>query len=153
MVHEYTERFYVKAMQNGLKLAADQARNANELANWLHHVRQVWPEVAVENVRAEAAPKLEVGSSVQIAVDVRLGKLDPNQLAVEVYYGAIDANGQINQPQTKLLKPIEANGREVQTYVGNIPCDNSGQHGYSVRVLPHNALQTRSMEPGLIRWG
>ena len=38
-------------------------------------------------------------------------------------------------------------------FSGAIPCRSSGQHGYAVRVLPHNGDLANPFEPGLVTWG
>ena len=41
----------------------------------------------------------------------------------------------------------------VWVFQGTIPCRASGQHGYTVRVLPRHADLASPFEPGLICWG
>ena len=40
-------------------------------------------------------PKIEVGSELKISALVKLGKLSPDDVAVEIYYGSVDAWGNI----------------------------------------------------------
>jgi starch phosphorylase len=41
---------------------------------------------------------------------------------------------------------------EAWLYRGTIPCRSSGQHGYTVRVLPRHPDLANLFEPGLVCW-
>ena len=98
-------------------------------------------------------PKIEVGSELKISALVKLGKLSPDDVAVEIYYGTVDAWGNINNGAPSRMTYDKAGQQEGEHfYTGSIPCRASGQHGFAVRILPKNEDLVDPYEPGLILW-
>ena len=151
MVREYTEHFYVPALQHVERMLADDAAVARTVAAWQARVRMEWAAVSVSGVVTSPPAELPVRESVRVAVKVRLGKLTPDDVAVQLVVGLLDATGEI-VPDT----PIEMRATgpaDGSTYVyeaANVPCTTSGAHGFTVRVLPGHADMPAPFIPGLI---
>jgi starch phosphorylase len=153
MVAEYFDTLYGPAMNAADRFRRDGFADSRELAGFLHEMRRLWNDVRVENVRADEFEKIEVGRSLKITAEVKTCGFPADRFAVEIYHGPIDAAGQIIQPQIAAMTPAGAASSGAQSFIGEINCNRSGQHGYSIRVLPKHPKQTRRFEPGLIRWG
>jgi starch phosphorylase len=73
---------------------------------------------------------------------------------VEAYFGHINSQGGIDNPQRREMAPADgqdtANG--TLRYVARIPCDAAGRQGYSVRILPKHPDLTHSFLPGYVKW-
>jgi len=81
-----------------------------------------------------------------------LDSLTPEHVEVELYYGDVDRSMQIPRGKTVTMARSEAVGDNVYRFEGGIPCDTTGQQGFTVRVVPkHEDLATKH-ETGLIRW-
>ena len=73
---------------------------------------------------------------------------------MELYYGPLDANGNIIQPSGADDGQTERRtARADHRYVGAIVANCCGQQGFAIRVLPKYPNVELRMEPGLIRWG
>ncbi|HEX2517165.1 MAG TPA: alpha-glucan family phosphorylase [Chloroflexota bacterium] len=173
MLHEYTERFYLPAARRYTHLAAQNGSAARALAAWKGRLTASWGDVRVLDVQAPMADAT-VGMELPVRAHVHLGALRPEDVAVQLYDGPIDSQGNIvggkavemavvqpGQPggadgTGSTLAPGDgpeaAQGQGVYAYRGAIPCTSSGLHGYSVRVLPRHPDLPHTYQPGLITW-
>ncbi|GAB2601342.1 glycosyltransferase family 1 protein [Streptomyces capparidis] len=152
MVREYVERLYAPAARAHRQVAADGGAGARDLAAWKARVRQAWPRVAVDHVETtglEDAP--ELGSTLNLRVQVALGGLDPADVDVQVVAGRVDAADRIEDGSVTSLKPTARPDLEGHClYEGPLPLDRTGPFGYTVRILPAHPLLATSAECGLI---
>jgi starch phosphorylase len=148
MVREYTERFYLPAFERFGRLEANGAAASRALASWMGLVCKEWPQVKVEALEEGPAETTKVGDLVAVRARLRLGALSPEDVTVELYLGALDADGELIQPATF---PMHHIGDKVFEATG-VPCCRSGMQGYTVRVLPHNPDLAARFVPGLITW-
>ena len=153
MVAEYTERFYLPAGLSYEKLKADGFTAANHLAAWHEKIRRHWGELRIENVHVETEGDLKVGAQLAISADLELGPLQPGDVSVELYYGPLDSEGHLTEASAivEMERTQSADDGSV-TFMGNIPCDQSGRYGFAVRVLPKCEDLIHRYEPNLILW-
>ena len=154
MVQEYTERFYLAAATQFANISANNLEKAKTLAAWMSRVKENWASVKIE--LAEAGPQkkdLEVGQPFAVRARVALGALTPEDVAVELYLGRVNANEEIVEgysvPMSFARK--ESDGTHVYE-AANVQCEKSGKHGYTIRVIPRHACLTKPFIPGLIVW-
>ena len=154
MVREYVSSLYVPAAVASRNLAADEGFGpARELAAWKQRVVQAWPQVRIEHVEAEAAGQA-LGSALTVRVSVALGPLTPDDVMVEVVYGRPDDTDEIVSPSYATLAPEGPAGRRhaLLRYSGEVPLDQPGPFGYTVRVLPNHPLLDSRAELGLVTY-
>ncbi len=154
MVTEYVERFYLPAAEHVWELELDDLARARALAEWVERVRAEWPSLGFEEVRVESPPEFTVGAVMPIEARVRLGRLSPDDVWVEAYYGTLDDEGAID-PRGAGTVVLESQGevaRGVYRFVGTIPGRASGSNGYTVRLLPRNTELVTPYELHLVRW-
>ncbi len=153
MVEEYTQRFYMPCVENRLRLFANDAKDAVELARWRAHVSQHWPAVSVADIAAEDQEAQPMGSSFPVQATIELGDLGTGDILVEIYHGLLDRNGEVMNGETEIMTPEHEGVTGRVVYTGSIPCRRSGQRGFTVRVTPRNAaFPLNRFETGLIRW-
>jgi starch phosphorylase len=153
MVQDYTESFYLIAHEASQRLAADGAARAKALAAWKARVRQAWPEVRVESVENHAPSTLAVGQPIHARVRVHLGSLTPDDVAVELYHGSVNADEEMVNAVATVMQP--AGPMENGSWVFEakpVTCSDSGLHGFTVRVLPYHPDLPSALMPGLISW-
>ncbi len=158
MVKEYWEKFYSAADKMHAQLVADHAAPAKELAKWKDEVISEWGKVWVFDVKANSDAPMMAGGTLDVEAHVSLGPLDPNEVKVELYYGPLDAAGNIAAAERSTMVKTKTDERKapefpIHTYAGKISAQACGQQGFAVRVLPHHPTVELRMEPGLIRWG
>jgi starch phosphorylase len=152
MVREYVERLYQPAGASSRRMFDDSFAAARELAAWRGQVAEKWPAVAVLHVDSQlqsGSADAQVGDHLTLRAEVALGGLDPEDVQVEAVYGSVDHDDRLTKQRTAPLRVVEAiNG--TTRYEGDVPLDRSGSFGYTVRVLPKNALLVSSAELGLV---
>jgi starch phosphorylase len=153
MVAEYAERFYFLGARLWADFSAPGDRRAQHLAAWRARLATRWAQVQVARVEAAEEGEISVGRHLRIRAHVDLGELAPEDVAVEIYHGPVDAENQITvgRRTPMALLPPESNG--LSCFEGEIPCTSSGVHGFAVRVLPQSRELGPRFEPGLITWG
>ena len=180
MVREYVTALYVPAAVASRHLADGAGFGpARELAAWKRRVVQAWPQVRIEHVEAEAAGQA-LGSALTVRVSVALGELTPDDVMVEVVYGRPDDADEIVSPAYAALArgalctpaiprtPWARPPRREFTlpdppgpppvppplvrYSGEVPLDQPGPFGYTVRVLPNHPLLDSRAELGLVTY-
>jgi starch phosphorylase len=152
MVREYAEKYYVPAYVRGAHLAADGLERSVALAHAKEQYRKQWSRINIGAIHTSGNGHYRVGESVQVDAMMDLPEIDPRTVRVELYAGAVNAGGQIEDAQVAAM----AFSREVAPgrylFSGKIECRSSGRHGFSIRVVPGNADMASSFEPGLITW-
>jgi starch phosphorylase len=93
-----------------------------------------------------------VGESFEVVSDVRLGPLVPEDVAVEIYHGPLDAQHQVVQGRGVAMTLESSPGPGLHRYAGAIPCERSGMHGYTVRVRPSHPEANNMLCTGLMTW-
>jgi len=152
MVHEYIERFYHPCAQRWLNLTAADLAKARELASWKAHLRKHWPSMRIDDVEMDEVSEIKVGTQVTVRAQVHLGALTPKDVAVEIYQGPVDPQGNITDPEAIHMTCSESHGNGNYTFEGTLFCRASGLHGYSIRILPNHEEPGNPYEPGLILW-
>ena len=152
-VEDYTQRFYMPCLENSIRLTADNYAKAQDLAQWRQRVKQGWSQVEVICVDAAPLAAQPMGSTLPIRAHVKLGKIEPQEVLVEVYHGLVDSDGEIADGETATLFAGDVNADGSVIYEGGIPCRRAGKRGFTVRVLPRkDGYPLGRFETGLITW-
>jgi starch phosphorylase len=154
MVQEYTERLYLPTAQRYQQLKSEEMGPARALAEWKRRVREHWPEIEIQQVDAESLTDLRVGDEIHARAVVHLGELSPDDVTLQLTIGPVDTSGEIVEGKITALEYAgvgEAEGEHLFE-ANNVPCDQSGLYGYTVRVLPSHPDLVTPFLPGLITW-
>jgi starch phosphorylase len=152
MLQEYADRLYVPAAMRWKELSRDGFAGAKALSHWKRKMSRSWNAVQIEEVQANDAGDLPVGSQIDVRAKVRLGGVAPDDVAVELYHGRLDAHGQLAEGGSEPMGCEEKLEDGLFWFRGQIPCRSSGRHGYAVRVLPRHHNLAHRYDTGLILW-
>ncbi len=153
MVIEYTTKFYQPASACYQTMIADDFARARALAAWLNKLQQNWPQVWVEVVNLEYKGEIEVGEKFNAYARVSLGQLSPQDVRVELFLGAVSAEGEIIHPRIIPMQLFKMEKEGVYLFIASsVDCAESGLRGYTVRVLPDHPDLTTPFLPGIISW-
>jgi starch phosphorylase len=98
-------------------------------------------------------PQLRVGSELTVRALIRLGRMQPQDVCVELYHGPTDSWGHIRDGATVPMTHEQKTGEDGEHWFsGRMACQATGQHGVAVRVLPNHRDQVNPYEHGLILW-
>lgn len=152
MVRDYVEGSYMKAHGRFRDLDRDNALRTRALTQALDRIRREWQHVYIDNVADGPCNTVSVATPMKVRADVHLGMLTAHDVAVELYIGRVDMNGDIVEGQSV---PMSAEGEPhdgVYIYSTEISIERSGQHGFTVRVRPYHPDMPMPFLPGLITW-
>jgi starch phosphorylase len=94
-----------------------------------------------------------LGAEIIVSARIALNGLSPEDVAVQVLMGRVDAQGEIKNP---VVIPMQSSGKDgsgVDLFQAVVkPSTRTGLHGYSVRVLPQHLDLVSSFLPELILW-
>ncbi|MBI4026420.1 MAG: alpha-glucan family phosphorylase [Verrucomicrobia bacterium] len=154
MVREYTERFYAPAAHRGTRLQANNFAEATELGLWKRQIREAWPQAAVQEIVCDHPRHYEVlvGEKVPIRAKVFLGRIAPEHVLVEIYYGEAE-DGELRNPATIRLEMEKQEGEGAYWYAGHIEAIESGAYGFNIRLIPTHPNLTQKHELRLVTWG
>ena len=152
MVREYTESMYLPSLDRFGGLSADGFKRAKQFSSWKTQIKDNWSSMRIQEVTVENEDKLKVGDGLNVHAKIDLGQLGPDDVSVELYYGSLNARGEIENPRLVLMKTTGKAHGSTHEYVGTIALDTSGRLGHTVRILPKNADLDNPYKPGLILW-
>jgi len=151
MLQDYAEHYYMPAHRRAGELTGGGLTQARELAAYKHHLRDNWSQVRVVDVRADLDQPVGVSKPLPVEAIVQLGEMDPENVRVQMYHGQVSSEGVIEDGQAVDMDHMEktADGHRFRS---ELVLDNSGRHGFAVRVIPGSDMLATPMEPGLIVW-
>ncbi len=152
MVREYEERFYIPAIERGRKLMANQADEAARLRQQRERLMQRWKDVRIDSPKArEDVTSMQVGEFFQVSVEAHLGELTPDEVKVELYYGALNTLNAISSSRHKPMVVTQELGKGKYLYECRVDCTNTGRFGFTARAVP-NGDEFMGILPGFISW-
>ena len=152
MVLEYAQRYYLPAGLHHDKLNADDRVAALDLAAWKQRLQAGWPGVAVVTVDGDSRENVSVGEELQVQATLKLGSLTTDDVEVQLWYGGVNAHGEITKAATRKMRPGDVRTDGQMVYTGSIPCHESGRRGFAVRVIPAHPNLTSPLSLGLVHW-
>ncbi len=176
MVSEYAEQLYFPAHRHWQHLNQEGAKRGIALAHWKSHIRNHWDSVRIEEIETasearcsekgmdassearedspahSARTALGVLESIKVQAVVYAEALFPHELAAQIYYGVLDAAGEIHNGKSTPMRYQGELGGGAYLFEGTLGFQETGLHGYTLRVFPyHEDLQSLS-ELGLVTW-
>ncbi len=152
MVAEYFGKYYWPASNRCEHFTAGNLQAAKALAKWKERVRQNWHKIQIVEMQAVDGQEVKVGENYPVKAVVNLDGLKPDEVKVQVFYGPLDADGYIIPGQTQTMTVEEKLGNNAYRFTMELPCEITGQQGFSVRVTPFHPDMAFQHETGLITW-
>jgi len=152
MLEDYADHAYVPAANSLNALKADGYARARDLGGWVRRIMENWSQVQVLEVMSPESGSLTYGQEVEVRAKARLGNLMPSDVACDVYFGALDAEGEFAERAIATMQDTGGNDG-VYDFVGKITCAFNGQLGLSVRVVPYHPNLISRHALGLAAWG
>jgi starch phosphorylase len=152
MVKEYTEKFYLPAFRQSKIL---QNRNMAELKNlsvWHKRMQRLWHQVGIVSLSNNLDDSIGVGDELEVEAKVQLGDLKPEDVMVQLLVGGLDSDGEIKESLKYSMNSTDKSSDGAVNYNVKVSFGGSGNHGFTVRVLPNYRLLLNPYELGLICW-
>jgi starch phosphorylase len=150
MVSEYVEKLYAPAARSSARVLAEGFAGARRLAEWRGRVAEHWNGVKVAHVESSGIGDTpELGATINVRAEVNLGGLDPEAVSVQACYGTVDQDDVLHEVHTVPMRSL-GNGGDTYRYEADLPLEQAGPFGYTVRVLPTHEFLTDPVELGLV---
>jgi len=152
MLRDYAIHGYFPASDRYFAMTSEHYKPAKELAHWKRHLYERWHNIKIADVDISAPPELMVNQSVAVKTWIDLAGLSPDDVQVELYQGAINADGQIVNALSVVMDYQGTDEQNRSIYTGDVVYSASGLQGLSLRVLPKHSYLSSPYEPGLVLW-
>jgi len=152
MVREYATRAYFPASDRNFVMTANNYAPAKELAAWKQNLFQHWYDIKIVSVEVSATEQIKVNQKVSVKALINLAGLTPNDVQIELYQGAVNADGEILNGTTVVMQHQGEDQQKDSIYTADIIYSASGLQGLSLRVLPKHENLSSPHELGLVRW-
>ncbi len=165
MVAEYTRRFYNPAIARWRYLTGEAMSRAKALSAWKSSLKKDWQEIAINDVQIQVnndhdneqlnlrQPQLKVGAEISVNAFIKLGRINPSDISVELYHGTVDAWGEIRNGDVIRMDYKQPTGQDSEhLFSGKLSCREAGHCGVAVRIVPKNPDFVSAHEMGLILW-
>jgi starch phosphorylase len=150
MVRAYVEGLYTPSALSSRALNDDHVE-ARALADWKARMRSEWPSVHVDHVEPSGVSDVpQIGDTLGLRAFVSLGSIPPDDVDVQVVYGSIGHDDNLDERLTNSLQLAETYEAGRHRYEGTVPLEMAGLFGYTVRVLPRNEHLASPAELGLV---
>lgn len=147
MVKEYTEQYYINAHRNFIKFSENEYTVARDIAAWKQNIRLKWHDVSIKNIQFNRQEEIKVGTKVRAIAEVQLGNLSPDDVQVELYFGALNQAEEIVEGAALPMSLHEKKSSGVYEFIGQMLCLKSGRFGFTARVIPRHPDGVRKFDP------
>ena len=151
MVSEYNERFYIPATKRLKSLLENDAEEARNLAVQREWLSANWDSIRIEPPVRETDGPFRAGKTFRVNAIVDLGKLSPEEVEVQLFYGKLKAIDTLSESHTEEMTIKEDQGNGKHLYTCAITCNASGRYGFTARVTASGDDRIK-FTPGLITW-
>jgi starch phosphorylase len=157
MVRGYVEEAYLPAISRYAALATNNYAGAKELSHWRDRVEAAWDSVAVTQLEVQptgpaGSIELLVNEPVNARVTLHLNGLSPDNVAVEIYSGTVDNQGNFHQATGFPMGYDSLDDDGNPRFAASISSDHSGHFGLTVRVFPKHPLLPHKHALFKVRW-
>ena len=151
MVEEYTNRFYKPASQRFSSLIENDAAEAKALVSQRERLRRLWNGIRIKTPVREGNGSYHVGQTFGVTAEVTLGKLRPDEVEVQLYYGHMKSPEALTESIKQEMTVLKELGEGTYLYGCSISCADAKSYGFTARVRPKGDNLIKIM-PGFITW-
>jgi len=154
MVEQYFKKFYFRAYDKRKNLITDDYKLAKEYTDWKGKVIKNWTNLKFVKIDGNANNNdIKVGNKYIIETTVHLVELSPEDIDVQIYYSSADKTAKEVSSSCVNMISLSPKGKDGNyKYRGEILCRETGQFGYTLRILPKHSLMINPFDYGMIFW-
>jgi len=151
MLMDYSNNFYFPALKNYKLLTANDYAETKSLAAYMGKIERLWSNLRIVSIDASSKPVMQRGDYITVNARIDLGGLTPDEVLVELYYGAKTDYNFIENARRAEMK---SRGKDDSgyDYQVRVECEDTGLQGHTLRILPKHKALVHPYRPGLIKW-
>ncbi len=150
MVIQYTQDFYLPAMQGGTSFREDNFALAGKINDLKVFFNQNWHQVAIKDVSCVSNRVKKAGEEITVDSVIHLGPFGHGDISAEIVYGDVEEGCLINL-RTSPMQAVERIEEGIYKYRGSFKLPQ-GTVGYTVRVRPANPGLASNFGLPLVTW-
>jgi len=150
MLRDYVQKLYWPARQQRLRLEANGAQLARDLADWKHRVRNAWGGVSMELMLMPPA-HLYHEDKIVLQVRAELNGLQASDVKLECLLGRTDSDGEF-QVMQKAELPATGGEERYTHFEIELEPEIAGMQYYKLRMYPYNEALCHPFEMGCMIW-
>lgn len=151
MVRQYTDRYYLPAQRQFSSIAGKDLSSAQRLADWKKTVRENWDGVSLVRFETDIPKETTVGTTGEVRAWLQLAPLLPQDICIEVVYGRIGVDFEIQEIGAVPLKFESAAEDNTSLFKGAVPFIRGGKFGVAIRILPRHRDLPNRYQMGLVK--
>lgn len=152
MVSEYNSRFYQEAWNAYDRLTANGGAEAQSLVNQRDRLQSLWQNVSIGIPVAETdITRRHLGDHFEVTTEVSLGDLQPEEVAVQLYFGPVGHGTSVTKSHIGEMKVEKDLGGGRYLYGTEFVCSQTGRIGFTTRVVPSGTVWKTAF-PGYLTW-
>jgi starch phosphorylase len=152
-VEDYTEQAYAPLALSFNSLTGQGYEPAKQLGDWVNRIMEHWSQVEVLEVNCSDQGPLIWNQELEVTARVRLGALMPDDVACDIYFGPLGADGGYLGRETQAMQPAGDEGGGVHVFKGRIASKHTGRMGLNLRVVPSHPHLSSKHALKLVVWG
>ena len=133
------------------ELTDNQAQEAGRLMRQRERIRSLWNDIRIDPPLKEPAGPFRVGEHMRITALAHLGRLLPEEVEVQLYYGLLKSIDSLDSGATEPMDVVEQRDNGDFLFGCTIPCNVSGRFGFTVRIIPRGDDWLKAA-PLMITW-
>ena len=155
MLKDYSEMFYIPAIDAHNKFCTDDYGAAKNLAHWQNDLKNKWNNISIDDIETpsmDTSPK--VGDKIPVKMKVRLDDVSPDDVSIEVIGGNLNSLEQMDnyKPVRAHLNGDSRTSEGQYVYHAEVTCIESGRFGIAARIMPNNNNLIHNRLPKMIKW-
>jgi starch phosphorylase len=152
MVIDYTRKMYAPAIAQHNKMKLPDNTLAEQLARWKEKVINAWQDVSI-TMPTDMPKKIAYQESLDLQLNVALGKLSARDIRIELLLGERPANyDEFSAKESHLFTPEDPGATGKTPFKLSIKMDSHGLKNFKIRMYPFHELLTHRFEVGLMKW-
>ncbi len=150
MLMDYFSHLYYPALRHYRVLAADDAAQSVELAEWKARVHKGWKNVKIR-LLGQPPASLYQDETIHLKAAVALDGFEHSDIKVECLIGPLTEEGE-RKVDHYITFDYQGNENGEAIYTASIDVELAGMHQYMIRMYPHHPALAHKFELGLMQW-
>jgi starch phosphorylase len=151
MLMDYSNKFYLPAIKNYQRIIRADYSESKALAAYVARLAASWDRIKIGDIISDAKPVMQRGDLVTVNVYIELGDLDPAEVKVELYFGPVSSQNNIENALHREMRSAGKKGAGYH-YQVKVECTDTGMQGHTVRILPKHPALVHPYRSGFIKW-
>lgn len=153
MMTDYVEKYYEPLCRRAFELSEDDFSLARDIAYWKKKARRAWKDMEIlsfvkpDNVREP----LTIGKEYVSELMIRTGKMNPEDLGVEILFAEQDAKGQYHIKE-KFDFHLAEFSDGVAKFTASVEPQVAGTYQVAGRIFAKNANLPHRQDFELVKW-